>query len=389
MGDSPLLFNTVLVLIGAELLQVLQQSWGANLYDLRQTRQQRQRPGKQRQPRLAVTIIARNDAATLEACLQSVFSGRYRPAVLVIDNASTDGTAEVVKAFQRRYPKRIVKLQTKRHVSDQAVIIHAGRRRQPKDAVILEITGHTTLGSQALQHCRQAFAGDAELSSVQPALVSTDAQRRLLGFFQQYEKAVIGYSLKATKLLYPAELPRAYRRPDKNSRNQASKVRYLSGIVLHDIAPVTFKSFLSARTEQARQRFNLLLELNRRQAFPGAMLLSTMLLTIAFRPLLLGYLLYLAISFQQPLLLGLAWVVVSLSLTIAVWAQPSLKFRQKLSLSLLAPALFIPFVLSTLVDVIAGLYVIVGRLFRPLASSQKGQNSFAADKQRQYQGKAA
>ena len=58
---------------------------------------------------ISVIIPNRNGAATIETCLEAVFSSRYEPfEVLVVDDASEDGSAGIVS----RFPCRLLRLPT-------------------------------------------------------------------------------------------------------------------------------------------------------------------------------------------------------------------------------------------------------------------------------------
>lgn len=62
-------------------------------------------------PFVSVVIAARNEEASIGECLERVLTGSYPPdryEVIVVDDGSTDGTAEVVRRLQRRHRPALV-----------------------------------------------------------------------------------------------------------------------------------------------------------------------------------------------------------------------------------------------------------------------------------------
>ncbi len=77
------------------------------------------RPGtSQATPSFQVLIPARNEENTIASCLNSIINQTYlkeRYKIVVIDDHSTDRTAEIVRKFEQDYPGRIKLLQYKKN----------------------------------------------------------------------------------------------------------------------------------------------------------------------------------------------------------------------------------------------------------------------------------
>jgi len=77
------------------------------------------KPGtSQVKPTFQVLIPARNEEDTIASCLNSVINQTYskeRYKIAVIDDHSTDRTAEIVRKFEQKYPNRIQLLQYKKN----------------------------------------------------------------------------------------------------------------------------------------------------------------------------------------------------------------------------------------------------------------------------------
>ena len=91
---------TTLALLASMSLRLL-----ANLRFLRATRRF-PAPSPSPLPRVSVLVPARNEAASITACVRSLLAQSYPNAeVLVLDDGSTDGTSQVLDALQRQYPR--------------------------------------------------------------------------------------------------------------------------------------------------------------------------------------------------------------------------------------------------------------------------------------------
>lgn len=72
---------------------------------------------KSNQPRVSILIISFNQKDYIAEAIESAISQDYENLeVIVSDDASTDGTAEIIAAYQQRYPDRLVVLLNKENV---------------------------------------------------------------------------------------------------------------------------------------------------------------------------------------------------------------------------------------------------------------------------------
>jgi chlorobactene glucosyltransferase len=90
--------TALLLLIGMSVRLI------ANLRYLREAWQLARRPPSQ-SPRVSVLTPARNEVATIEACVTSLMRQRYPDVeVIVLDDGSTDGTGQLLDSLQARNP---------------------------------------------------------------------------------------------------------------------------------------------------------------------------------------------------------------------------------------------------------------------------------------------
>ena len=100
-----------MILLGYSI--VVSFSWVAMiiylLLNLKNIKQVKTQPLIESQPSLAIIIAVRNEEADLENALQSVCNINYNNySIIVVNDRSTDGTADILQGFIARYPKLTV-----------------------------------------------------------------------------------------------------------------------------------------------------------------------------------------------------------------------------------------------------------------------------------------
>src|SRR5581483_5419575 len=86
---------------------------GANVYDVWQTARHHKRYQEAARgfveiykPLITVAISARNEEKVIVRCLDSIFCSTYRSVqVLVVDDASTDNTYQVLERYRQAHPR--------------------------------------------------------------------------------------------------------------------------------------------------------------------------------------------------------------------------------------------------------------------------------------------
>lgn len=114
----------------------------------------------ERPPRVSVVLPVRNEAKHIEACLERLLEQEY-PAdaleVLVVDGRSDDGTRDVVRGVQRRYPGAALRLLDNEDLTVSPGL-NAGIRAATGD-VIVRMDGHTVPAPDYVARCVGALRG--------------------------------------------------------------------------------------------------------------------------------------------------------------------------------------------------------------------------------------
>lgn len=168
------------------LLALLSRRLWANLLFLRNARRMAAHLPAQ-WPRVSVLVPARNEAATIGACLTSLLQQRYpHVEVLILDDGSADGTGEEIDALQVCFPQLRVLHRSdepppgwtgKNYACAQLAAHASGEWMLFTDADTLHTPGSIEQG------IAQALALDATLLSAFPAQRAVTCSERLLVSF--------------------------------------------------------------------------------------------------------------------------------------------------------------------------------------------------------------
>lgn len=158
MSEQELLFSFLiglstvsLVAVGMSVLQWRRINYEAKIADsLRRLR------GK-KLPTMTVLVYARNQQDRIEQTLRTLRNNRYRSYdIVVIDDASDDATATVVRAFCARYSSATVRLLRRRKQTSVEGALRAGYRKSKKGSIVLVVTPDLTLDARVMKRTAAA-----------------------------------------------------------------------------------------------------------------------------------------------------------------------------------------------------------------------------------------
>ncbi len=115
---------------------------------------------------IAVIVPVLNEAAGIDACLQSLVEQTCRCDILVMDGGSTDGTLAILAGWQRRHPRISVHANPKRLQS--AAINQAAELAAPGVTIIVRADAHAAYPPGFVQDCVDALRTQQATSVVVP-----------------------------------------------------------------------------------------------------------------------------------------------------------------------------------------------------------------------------
>jgi len=394
-----MLLNILLyVFIGAawlSLVYTILSMFFANVYDAKaitRVKRQRQQPyGKWRTYRPPVDIImaAYNEEAVIERSIRSILKSTYRNyRLIVVDDGSKDKTSLVVQRLMAEFPTKNIKLITKRKNSGKGAAIATGLRRYARGELLMTIDADCQIERGTITNAVRYFI-DPQLAAL-AANVRILPSDTLLGLLQRYEY-LVGFRSKKFNAAANCEYivggagamyrRRIFSKVSKNLTdmqtediaislaiaklgNKAHRIGYSSDVLLYTEHAPTYKGLF-------RQRFRWkvgalqAIYLNRSVIFSPrgkySKSLSWLRLPMAiwsefllmWEPIFFGMFLYLSIINHNAAFYFGACVTMTIILLINVWCDEHYRPKDKLALSVMAPAIYPLFFIMSSVQIAA------------------------------------
>lgn len=328
---------------------------GSFIYDLKQLKINRRFSARYRgnfikAPLISLIIPTHNEGLTIEAALKSITKSTYRKyEIIVVDNASSDETKQIVKNFIKAQPGLAIKLLSKRRNVGRRLALVSGFKTQAEGELILPLDADSMLHKNALKRVVRHFRVNNidQLVLVQQIIPYPS----LIGIGQLFENLILSYQSKLISLTRPTRLKsirsHVYKRNAFMSKIPSSNVGYAADALIYTQPVINLVGLYSQRL--------------RRQTAANSLLSPLLWLGLA---LLFGYLIYMALILKTPLLMALSWVVMATILLIIVWSQDNLSVKSKLLVTSYIPIAYILLVVTSLMRLVILISSLLIRVFK-------------------------
>lgn len=355
---------------------------GTSLYDLGQVKKQKmwlKHPNSKRfrhKPLISVIIPAHNEESVIERCLDSILKSSYRKLeIIVVDDASSDGTSSVVKQYIKDHSKRTIKLVSKRKNAGRGGALNAGFKTHAKGELIMALDADSTLTKHALRNTVRHFAMEditALAANVRimdyPSIIGLLQQFEYLASFRSKKLNTISnseYIVGGSGAVYTRKIFTKLKGFNESMwtedialslaiaklGNKKFRLYYASDVVIYTEPVLTYKSLFRQRYRWKLGSLQALFA--NKSLFFTVNADNTKFLTwfrlpmviwgellLLLEPFLISYFIYLAIAFHKPILYGISWAAVSFLLAFAVWGDDQLPIRKKFRMTLFIPIMY-------------------------------------------------
>lgn len=392
--DGPLFY----IFAGASTLYVVHFGFyllGANLYDMWQFRRRHLllvNPPIGPEALVSVLIPAHNEQMVIERCLESIRSNTYKNLqIIVVDDASKDLTAKLVKDYILRHPQCNIRLVRKRKNVGKGAALNHALKRFAKGEFVMTLDADSVLAPDAIANAVAYFAD--------PSIVGVAANVRLmeehtvLGMLQKFEH-MIGYRSKKTYSLSKSEfviggVASTYRHEVmrevgyydtdtltediglsikiiNHKGNRHNRIVYGVDVAALTESVQTFRGLLKQRfrwkygsLQNVVKYRHLMFKLDRRytRRLTWYRLPMTILSEIALlvTPLMWGYVLYLSYAMHSLQLIMGAYVVITAYTFVNLWFDEHIKGLHRLRLSIYVPVMYMIFYIMDVIQFMAAI----------------------------------
>lgn len=341
-------------------------------------------------PFITVVIPAHNEEKTILRSVKSIVSSRYphsKREILVIDNNSSDQTFEVVKAYRDSYKVSNLKV-IKEPLPGKANALNTAMKKYAKGELVMCLDADSYIDKYALSKAITYFKDPKVVALA--SNVKIIKQKTLLNLVQQFEY-LLCYQMKRAQTVFNIEyiiggIGSVFRYDflkkidfydgdtitediDLTMKilqhgNKEHRVLYGADSIAYTESVLTIKDLVKQRYRWKWGRCQTFLKnknmfFNRDPKYSKG--LSFFYLPFAlfgdcsffFEPLIIGYILYIVIRFQDGGTLLTALGVIFFYISINIWAESTLTLLEKVILTIIAPSMYFLFYILSFVEYIA------------------------------------
>ena len=403
------LFYYIFIIVGfSYLLHMGLFVVGGNIYDILEFRRNKKLDWrvKKYRPVISVLIPAFNEEKVIERCLNSVTANRYKNfEIIVINDASTDNTATLVKKIIKEKPNKNIKLINRKKNYGKASGLTYALKKHAKGELVMVLDGDAAIAHDALRKATNHFVND-KVSGL-AANVRVIEDKTILNLLQRFEylisyRAKKFYSVAGAELIvggvgsvYRREIVKkfGYYSDDSwtediglsmkiaASGSKNNRLIYAMDVIAYTESVESLRGLFTQRYRWKLGNLQNLIRFSasyyRNRSEQNAMMLwyripvsyiSEFLLLL--EPFLVAFALYISIMSQNIVVFASAYVLLMTYTFFVLWSDEYLGAPRKALLSLYVPSIYFLLYIMSLVQITAAVRCLVN--FKKLITKQGG-----------------
>ncbi len=346
-------------------------------------------------PHVTVLVPAHNEEAVIERCLDSIFASSYPYiSAIVVNDASTDTTRQVLQAYRKAHPDQPLRVINKRINGGKGVGLNDALKRYVDSELVMMCDADSILAPTAIANAVTYFMNPSVVGV--SANVQIITQHTTLGMLQKFEHMISYQSKKAYSITncdyviggvastYRTDVIRSvgYYEIDTQTEdislsikivaqgNKAHRLVYAADVVAFTEPVSSFKNLLRQRFRwkygslQNLMKHTYLIDANSPKystmltmyRLPMAIISEFTLLLL---PLVWLYALYITLNEHTLLLLTGAYLLISSYTLLTLWYNSQLRWRERLQLTVYVPIMYFLFYIMDVVQIISVIHCLV------------------------------
>lgn len=289
-----------------------------------------------RKPAVSALLYARDNENSIGASLHSLLKNASKDLrIIVIDNASQDATAIRVRSIIKQHPQANIRLVAKRKPSPKKIAFIDACKKYATSKLVLTLSAGELIDADAIQKAAQRFKQNPTLGTLYFNVYVT-ATPSLFALMQRFEMIAHSYYEKtlALSLYHPQHYTTAAMRHKETLLVSGGTTETAHNINIQHQPIVSSNAYLA----YLRTNYNVPFYSNYKSV--SAILRRSNLVLTSLEPFMAAYFIYLAFSLNNPQLLMLSWVVLSIWLAFIIWNHQQLRFVEKCYLTLFIPPMY-------------------------------------------------
>jgi biofilm PGA synthesis N-glycosyltransferase PgaC len=342
-------------------------------------------------PTISVVIPAYNEALTIERNLLSLYNSCYPPGkfeVVVVNDGSTDDTADVVKRFQKTHKDRCKIRLINRSNKGKAAALNYALRRSVHSQLVMCLDADSYLDKCTLhlaaQHFRDrnliALSSNVNIIEDGSLLALVQKIEYLMGYHMKKGQSLMGidYIIGGTGSVFRRSVFKQVEFYDTNTftedidltmkifvnKRKQQRIGYAAECITYTEAVHSLSSLLKQRFRWKYGRSQTFLKhtdlfFSRKSKHSkriGWFMLPFVLLQdliFSLEPLIVGYFIFMAFQFGSPSIFRYAVLFFSAYVMFNIWSSDHLTVKERIRLSYFGPPMYLLIYLTALADYFA------------------------------------
>ncbi len=384
---------------------------GSDIYGIKSTKSGKRRAKRPYRPSVSLIVPAHNEAPVIEKTLECLAKLKYPKSklqIILANDGSTDGTSKIIQKFIKAHKGEINMVLYGQRNGGKASVLNNTIRNKASGTLVMCLDADSLIAPDAVKKA-VAYFRDRRVVAL-ASNVNIIENGSILGLAQRFEY-LIAYHMKKAQTIYGIEyiiggIGSMFRRQkleqvgyyDTNTMtedidltmkiiargNKQDRILYAADCITYTEAVPSLRSLITqryrwkyGRLQTFYKNYQLFFARGNRysKALTWVILPYALLMELLFvlEPIVVTFIIFVSIYYHSSITLMAALAVITSYILVCVWSSAHLSIKDRLRLSVFAPAMYIVMYLMSLAEYAA--LILTAIKLPNLARSVSGQRT--------------